>query len=811
MKIPVTEKEIKENIEQKLTRHYGVSAAEAEAGQIYSAVILTVKDILSEKRRSFKDKLKKDPRKRISYLCMEFLTGPLLRQNLMNLRLFEPYSSAVSSLGFSLDAICDAEPDPGLGNGGLGRLAACFMDSLATLGYNATGFSICYEYGLFRQRIIDGDQIELPDMWLEGGGEWLTVRSDRIFKVRFGGNIREEWQNGELHVIHEHFDEVQAIPCDIQISGYDSEGVANLRLWRARDPISFDMELFSQGKYIRAVNKSAEAEMISKLLYPSDDHDEGKLLRLMQQYFLVSATCQSIVRDHIDRYGTLDSFASMNAIHLNDTHPALAVPELMRIFMDEFRLDWDRAWSTVTECVTYTNHTVMPEALECWRSELIKLKLPRIHSICEEINRRFCADLWNYCTGDFERISRMAISASSELRMANLCVAAAKKVNGVSELHSAILRDSVFRDQYRLKPQKFDSITNGIAHRRWLCIANPRLAALLDETVGASYRREPERLCDFAAFADSDEIKERLARIKFENKERLCREIYLRSGITVPPDSVFDVQVKRIHEYKRQLLSALKIISLYCSAINGETVAPCTFIFGGKAASGYRMAKSIIKLLWCLGEEIAADPRVRDTLRVIYLEEYNVSLAEKLIPAADISEQISLAGKEASGTGCMKFMLNGALTVGTCDGANIEMEKAVGSDSIFIFGPTAAEVDERWRLGYDSTEYLRQSPMLSEVIARLRHGFAGCGFESIERYLVGGLGISDPYMCLADYEPYMNAFREALDAYADSGRWYKCSARNIAAAGYFTADRCIREYAERIWEAAPVSGDGGKA
>ncbi|MBQ7827471.1 MAG: glycogen/starch/alpha-glucan phosphorylase [Clostridia bacterium] len=807
MKIPVTENEIKQAIESKLTRYYGVSPEEAEPLQMYHAVILTVKDILSEKRTAFKEQIKQKREKRICYLCMEFLVGPLLRQNLANLGLYGMYDSALRELGFELSEICEREPDPGLGNGGLGRLAACFMDSLATLGYHSTGFSICYEYGLFRQRILDGDQIELPDMWMDGGGDWLTVRADRIFKVRFGGNIREEWQNGELHVIHEHYDEVQALPCDMLISGYDSDGVGVLRLWRARDPINFDMNLFSQGKYVRAVEESTSNEMISKVLYPSDNHDEGKLLRLMQQYFLVSATCQNIVRDHIDMYGSLDSFAEKTAVHLNDTHPALVIPELMRIFMDEFRMSWEKAWDIVTEAVTYTNHTVMPEALESWRCELVRLKLPRIYMICEEINRRLCDDLWKSYPGDFERISRMSVSASAHLRMANMSVAAAKRVNGVSALHSRILKRSVFRDYYKWKPQKFDSVTNGIAHRRWLCTANPGLTSLIEDCIGDGYRKDPERLSAFAEYAADKSVQSQIAQIKRENKEKMSAEIFRRTGISADPDSIFDVQVKRIHEYKRQLLNALKIITLYNAVLNGESVDPCTFIFGGKAAPGYYMAKNIIKLIWCLGEEIAADPRVRDIIRVVYLEDYNVSLAEKLIPAADISEQISLAGKEASGTGCMKFMINGALTIGTSDGANVEMEEAVGSDAIFIFGQTATEVDERWRLGYDSSEFLRQSARLSSSVERLRHGFAGHTFENIERYLTGGFGVPDPYMCLADFEPYMSAFGRMTSLYKDSGSWYEKSARNIAAAGFFAADRSIKEYAERIWDASPVTGD----
>ena len=803
---PMTEAEIRANIAAKLTRYFGVALDEATDEQLYKAVALSVKDVLTEKRSVFHNKVKKVHPKKVYYMCMEFLVGRQLKNNLMNLGLDEEYRKALANMGFDLDKIYEMEPDPGLGNGGLGRLAACFMDSLSSLDYAATGFSILYEYGLFKQRIIDGNQVELPDSWMNEGSSWLVPRTDKAFTVRLGGTVEEKWVNGKCTIQYDNYQDVRAVPYDMMIPGYDSQAVNALRLWKAVDMTNFNMNLFSQGQYVQAIQESSNAEVISKVLYPSDEHDEGKLLRLTQQYFLVSASLQSIISDHLAAYGTLYNFADKVSIHINDTHPALCVPELMRILMDVYSYTWDAAWSVVTKVMSYTNHTVLPEALEKWNVYLFKLKLPRIYMIVEEINRRLCADLWNMYPGDWDRISRMSIIGYSQVRMANLSVAASHTVNGVSALHSDILKATVFHDYYKAMPYKFTNVTNGIAMRRWLCFSNPGLTALLDETIGTGYRKDFEQLSGFKAYADDEAVKERLRTIKTDNKLAFSKYYFNKTGKTLDINSVFDVQVKRMHEYKRQLLNVLKIISLYneIKANPNGDFTPTTFIFGGKAAPGYYMAKDIIKLIWSLGEEIAKDPKARDIIKVVYLEDYNVSTAEVLMPSSDISEQISLAGKEASGTGCMKFMVNGALTLGTLDGANVEMREAVGDDNIYIFGLKSNEVDELWKHGYSSLQYYTNSDRLRSTIDRLRGSFAGNNFSHMVNYFLYSHGVADPYMCLADFDSYMNTFDTMIETYHNEDAWTRKSLMNIACAGFFSSDRSIRDYAENIWHIVPA-------
>jgi len=802
----ITKDIIKENIEAKLARYFGVKAADATEQQIYQATVMSVKDILTEKRSEYHETVKQQRPKKVYYLCMEFLVGRLLKNNLMNLGLSEDYRSVLADMGFDLEQIYAMEPDPGLGNGGLGRLAACFMDSLTSLNYAATGFSLCYEYGLFKQKIIDGNQIELPDNWMNGGDTWLVPRTDKAFLIRLGGEVHQDWKDGKCSITYDNYQDVKAVPYDMMISGSDCQAVNVLRLWKAVDVTNFNMNLFSQGQYVRAIQETSNAEVITKVLYPSDEHDEGKLLRLTQQYFLVSASLQSIISDHLANYGTLYNLADKVAIHINDTHPALVVPELMRILLDVYSYSWEAAWNVVTRVVSYTNHTVLPEALEKWDVSLFRLKLPRIYMIVEEINRRLCEDLWSMYPGDWDRISRMAIIGYSQVRMANLSVAASHTVNGVSALHSDILKKTVFHDYYKAMPYKFTNVTNGIAHRRWLCFSNPKLAALLDESIGTGYRKNPIELKQFAEFRSNKDIHERLRAIKSENKLAFSKYYFNKTGIALDVNSVFDVQVKRMHEYKRQLLNVLKIISLYNeikSNPNGS-YTPSTFIFGGKAAPGYYFAKDIIKLIWSLGEEISRDPKVRDILRVIYLEDYNVSTAEVLMPASDISEQISLAGKEASGTGCMKFMINGALTLGTLDGANVEMKDAVGDDNIFIFGLNANEVDDLWKRGYSSINYYMNNDRLRSTIDRLRGNFAGNNFNFMVNYFLYNRGVADPYMCLADFDSYLNVYENIIATYANEERWTEKSLLNIAGAGFFAADRSIRDYAENIWRIRDV-------
>ena len=798
--------EIKENIETKLSRYFGCTAQEASADQMYKAVSMTIRDILTEKRGEFKKEVNKAGAKRVYYMCMEFLLGRSLKTNVCNLGLQDEYKDALSKLGFDLDSLYECEPDAGLGNGGLGRLAACFMDSLSSLDYPATGFSICYEYGLFKQMIVDGMQVELPDVWLPGGEVWLVPRTDRTFIVRFGGHTREKWENNHLTIIYEDCEEIEAVPYDMMISGADSKAVSQLRLWKARNIQNFNMGLFTQGQYQKALEESTNAETISKVLYPSDNHTEGKLLRLSQQYFLVSASIQSIIRDHMAVYGTLDNLEDKVAIHINDTHPALCIPELMRILVDDYFYPWEVAWDKVIKICSYTNHTVMPEALETWNEDLFKLKLPRIYTIVKEINERFCRDAWNAFPGNWQRISKMSIVGYGSVRMANLSVVGSHSVNGVSKLHSDILTETIFKDFYKMYPERFENVTNGIAHRRWLCYSNPELASLLDDCIGTGYRHNPVELANFAKFADDKAVLERVRSIKHDNKIAFANHLYKKTGKMIDTHAVFDVQIKRLHEYKRQLLNVLNIIGLYLDLKDNPNldIRPQTFIFGAKAAPGYQMAKRIIQLICMISKDIDQNPKIKEKLNVVFLENYDVSTAEILIPSADISEQISLAGKEASGTGCMKLMINGAITIGTLDGANVEMLDAVGRDNMYIFGLKADEVEQMWLRGYRSAEFYSNNERLKRIVNFLAIGFAGESFADIATYLLTGHGVADPYMCLADFESYRLAREDMIAAYSDREKWTRMSLLNTSAAGFFAADRSINEYAEKFWDLKPV-------
>ncbi len=798
--------ELREIIELKLSRYFGTNCTDATDEQIYKACAMAIKDILIAKRGEIKKEINDKKAKRVYYMSIEFLLGRSLKNNVCNLGIYEAFSEALRNMGREPEEIFEKESDAGLGNGGLGRLAACFMDSLASLGYGATGFSICYEYGLFRQMLVDGMQLELPDNWLPGGEVWLLPRTDRVYKVKMGGRLVQNWNNGHLDVVVEDAEEVEAVPYDMMISGADNKSVSRLRLWRARDTSNFNMNLFTQGQYTKALEDSMNAEIISKVLYPSDNHTAGKLLRLSQQYFLVSASCQNIIDDHLAVYGTLDNLPDKVAVHINDTHPALCIPELMRILIDEYFYSWDRAWSMVTRICSYTNHTVMPEALECWSEELFKLKLPRIYTIVKEINERFCQRAWRAFPGGWERISRMSVVAYGQIRMANLSVIGSHSVNGVSKLHSDILKRTTFKDFYTMYPHKFLNVTNGIAHRRWLCYSNPKLAELLDECIGRGYRQDSRELERFSEFSDDEGVLERMAQIKRENKEAFAGYFESKTGKRLNVDSIFDVHIKRLHEYKRQLLNALNIIGLYLDLKEGRCtdIPPQTFIFGAKAAPGYHMAKSIIKLIYFIGKEIESDKALSERLAVHFIEDYNVSVAEALIPAAEISEQISMAGKEASGTGCMKLMINGAMTIGTLDGANVEMLGAVGEENMYIFGLNSAEVDDIWLRGYNASEYYANNERLKNIISRLNIGFAGESFSDIANYLISGHGIADPYMCLADFESYRTTHERATQDYRDRKKWNRMSIKNVAAAGHFTADRSISEYAQNIWGIRPL-------
>ncbi len=808
MSSKLTEKEAQQLIAGKLSRYFGVTPAEATRGQIYKAVVMSVRDIMLEMRQQFHLKTKQAKAKRVYYLCMEFLMGRSLKNSVYNLGIGDALEGALKKYKLSLNDLYEEEPDAGLGNGGLGRLAACFLDGLATQNYPAMGFSICYEYGLFKQKIVDGWQIELPDVWLPGGEAWLTQRSDKSFIVKFDGELEEKWTDHGMETIYHNAKEVEAVAYDMMVAGADSQAISVLRLWRSRAVQNFDMKLFSQGDYAAVMQEDNEAELISKVLYPSDNHYEGKSLRLKQQYFLVSASLQSIVFDHKRRYGSLNLLPSLAAIHINDTHPALSIPELMRILVDENYFSWDTAWKITTATCAYTNHTVLAEALETWAEDLVARKLPRIYAILKEINRRFCEDLWAKYPGDWNKISRMAIMSHNTIRMANLCVMGSHSVNGVSALHSDIIKDSIFKDFYEYTPNKFGNVTNGIAHRRWLNQSNPELCALLNDCIGAGYEKDASKLKEFKKFDQDESVLKRLEEIKRMKKMQFAEYAKKHQGVVIDPETLFDVQAKRMHEYKRQLLNVLHIISDYNLLRENPNadIQPKTYIFGAKAAAGYYMAKQIMKLICFLSEEIAKDRKIAEKINVVYMENYNVTMSEMLMPASEISEQISLAGKEASGTGNMKFMINGALTIGTLDGANVEMAEQVGSENIFIFGLKADEVAEIWSGGYNSSAYYNRDINIRKVIEALIVGFNGNSFADIANYLLRNSPVADPYMCLADYESYVATQNAMSDLYRkDKKEWNRKSLHNIASAGFFSADRSIRDYAEHIWRLKQIN------
>lgn len=801
MNYALSKKKAKELLSAKLSHFMGVSPEEATDEQYYKAIALILRDMMSQGRAEFSEEADKAGTKKIYYLCMEFLMGRSLKNNLYNLNLTDVFESVLSDYGVKLESLYACEPDAGLGNGGLGRLAACYLDGLATQGYPARGYSILYEAGIFKQKLVDGWQTELPDFWLPGGDVWLVPHEESALEVRFEGEVHDSWDNQFHHVELVNYKPVQAVPYDMYVAGKDGKGISVLRLWSAKAP-ALDMSLFNQGDYMRAMEQNAMAEVISKVLYPADNHPEGKSLRLRQQYFLVSASVQDIVHRHLRVYGTMDNFAEKAAVHINDTHPTLAVPELMRILLDECGYGWDDAWKIVTNAIAYTNHTVMKEALECWPEDLYKRLMPRIWQITKEIDNRFRNFVWQ-ATQNADQVERMAVMSNGVVRMANLCVASTHSVNGVSALHSEILKESVFHDFYMLTPNKFKNVTNGIAHRRWLCQSNPELTKLLEELIGGGFVYHADELLKLREYKDDPSVLEALERIKRHNKEAFAEQVKKNTGIVLDPDSIFDVQVKRLHEYKRQHLNALNILTEYLAikANPNAEVTPHTYIFGAKAAPGYFMAKKIISFICALGDLINNDPDVRGRLKVVYCEDYNVTMAENLMPAADISEQISLAGTEASGTGNMKLMLNGAITLGTMDGANIEIFDAVGEDNIFIFGMKTPEVEQLKRRGYNPQNYYNNNAELHNTIDFInRVGIAGKQFPEIGGTLLN----NDPYMVLADFADYRRAQQEAVRTYADRTDWNRKSLMNISGAGRFAADRAINEYARDIWHTKSV-------
>jgi starch phosphorylase len=762
--------DIRKDISEILEKNYGKELGGAGPEDLFRASAQLINEILKKKNALFLKKAK-DARK-VHYLCMEFLVGRSLRNNLYNLGLEKEFAKLYAECGFSPEEIFEREPDAGLGNGGLGRLAACFLDALASGNYPAVGHSLLYEYGIFRQIIEEHNQKEAPDIWLPGGDVWLSRRDDLVCSVRFGG------------------DEIEAVPYDMLISGAGG-AVSVLRLWRARDTRNFNFQAFSAGKYSEALKGENEAAALTKLLYPADEHREGKLLRLKQQYFLVSVAVQNIVTEHLRRHGEIRTLPEHAFIHINDTHPALSVPELVRILVAEHGLAFSEAWELTRRTVAYTNHTVMAEALERWRVDMVRELMPRIYEIILEIDASFRKE-----TGLSEnKIRELSVIGGNEVRMANLCVIASRKVNGVSKLHSEIIRTEVFGGYSELWPDKFINVTNGIAHRRWLCQANPRLASLLESAIGPGFKKDGSELLGLLPFRNDDGFLEKLEEVKAENKRDFSEYVHRKYGLAIDPASRFDVHVKRFHEYKRQLLNVLKIIVLFMELEDDPSLekVPETFIFGGKAAPSYRQVKEVIELICHLQEEIFGRPEIREKLNIVFLEDYKVSLAERLIPAAEVSEQISLAGKEASGTGNMKFMINGALTLGTFDGANVEIFEEVGAENIFIFGMRADEA-RGLKAEYRPAAYL-SNPLVKKIIDRLNKGFNNKSFRHISEYLLK----NDRYMVLADLEDYLAAHRKMDAAYRNRKQWNRMALENIARAGVFSADRSVREYAEKIW------------
>jgi len=811
-----TGEQLKRRLEKTLLERFSLHPLGATDPDMYNALTQVLRDLMRERKvelNAWASSATIDGRtvdapadvsigvppkgqdKQVYYLCMEFLLGRSLKNTLYNLHLTDTAAAVLEGYGFSLDALYELEPDAGLGNGGLGRLAACYLDGLASQGVPVMGYSLLYENGIFRQKLAaDGWQTELPDNWLPGGQSWLLQRPELTQQVAFDGQVAERWDGSYHSAAIVNPTVVTAVPYDLMVAGLDGKGIATLRLWQASSP-GLDMAFMAKGDYLHAMEQRSMAEVITQILYPPDSTREGKTLRLTQQYFLVSASMQDLVRRHLARFGSLDTLPAHAAIHINDTHPALSVPELMRILLDDCGYQWDKAWELTQACVAYTNHTVMPEALECWDIGLFQQRLPRIFAIVSEIDRRYREGILAL-GGTAAHAARMGILGNNQARMANLCAAAAHKVNGVSALHSDIIKRDVFPDAAALMPDKFTNVTNGIAHRRWLCQSNPPLTAFIAEHIGAGFVADAAQLENLKPFADDPAAQAAFLDIKKQDKERLAAYIQKTMGMIVPTDALFDVQVKRLHEYKRQHLNALHILYTYLQLKDNPSMdfTPRVYIFGAKAAPGYYLAKQIIRFICTLAKTIDADAAVRDKLRVVYLEDYRVTLAELLMPAADISEQISLAGTEASGTGNMKLMMNGALTLGTLDGANVEIRDNVGEDNMFLFGMNAEQVAAKRREGYRSATLYEQDSNIRCAIDAMKQLY-GQTFADLSGSLVN----ADPFMVLADFEDYRRAQALSAQVYNDKQTWARKALLNVAGSGVFAADRAVKEYCDRIW------------
>ncbi|MDR1496719.1 MAG: glycogen/starch/alpha-glucan phosphorylase [Clostridiales Family XIII bacterium] len=833
---------IKKEIQKKLKRGQGVSLSEATKEEIYKAVSMTVRDVIMERWSDANARVRERGAKRLYYLSAEFLMGRALVNNMINLHLAGEYREALEELGLSLSDIEEQESDPGLGNGGLGRLAACFLDALSTLDLPATGCCIRYEHGLFRQRIENGEQREDDDNWLENGNVWEVERPEETVEVRYGGRIDEVWTETGLRVEHSDYTPVSAVPYDMPVVGYESAMPATLRMWSARAKTEIDMDSFNRGDYVAAASASALVESISQVLYPEDNHEQGRLLRLKQFYFFTSASMQYMVHRHKKRGLDLHDLPERYTVQINDTHPTLAIPELIRILIDDEEMQWDEAFEITSRMFNYTNHTIMREALERWNEDMLKSLLPRVYRIITEIDKKFRDRVWAKWPGDIARLNELAIIGGGEIRMASLCIAVVSHVNGVSQLHGEIIRTRTFRDFYILYPDKFLGITNGITHRRWLAKSNEGLTALISSRIGEGFLRDWREMERVQELVSDEGFLEEFAAVKRANKEKLAEHLYKVQGAEIDPGSVFDVQAKRLHEYKRQLLKALHILHLYFEIKDAKTrgggdefggagqsglsVVPSTFIFAAKAAPGYYMAKEIIRLILAIGDLVNNDPDTKDILKVVFIENYSVSEAEALIPATDVSEQLSTAGLEASGTGNMKFMLNGALTIGTMDGANIEIAEAVGDDNIFIFGADAYEIERMEREGsYRARGVYESDARVRRVVDALTDGtlpvMNGRQFHDLAGALLDDAGSrADRYFLLYDFASYADVYSHMMDVYsgAASGEsggssvlpskdWTRRAASNTAAAGRFFADRTVEEYNSLVWHLEEVGAD----
>lgn len=778
---------------------------------IYQALSLALRDRLIERWLRTQYEYRKQDVKKLCYLSMEFLIGRLLGNTLINLDIYDTCYDMLKRLSYSLEDIMEEEPDMGLGNGGLGRLAACFMDSLATQEYPAYGYSIRYEFGIFKQLIQQGYQVEEPDNWLRLGNPWEICRPEYTYRVRFGGRIeRAEQPDGRVQYHWVDTDDVMAVAWDIPVPGYENNTVNNLRLWQAKATDEFDFDYFNNGDYVKAVERKNLSENISKVLYPNDNMHLGRILRLKQEYFFTSATLQDIFDSFLKDHTNIFDLPSKIAIQLNDTHPAIAIPEMMRILIDDMKLGWEESWGITTKCFGYTNHTVMPEALERWSVEIFEELLPRHLQIIYEINSRLLSEMTRRYPGNLIKIRNMSIIEEGKekfVRMANLAVVGSFSVNGVAELHSQIIKDYIFPDFYEMWPQKFNNKTNGITQRLWLRECNPFLARLISDKIGTGWLTDLSQLRKLENYIDDTDFRENFQEAKWINKRNLARIIYKETGVRVNHESMFDVQVKRLHEYKRQLLNVLHVITLYFRLKdNPDLAVPSrTVLFAGKAAPGYFLAKRIIKLINSVADVVNSDPTIQDKLKVAFLPNYCVSLAEKIIPAADLSEQISTAGYEASGTGNMKFALNGALTIGTLDGANVEMQEEIGMLNMFIFGLTTEEVKNVKATGYRPRDYYERIPELKRVIDAIANNYFSPNepdiFEPIVYSLLDG---GDTYLLLADYEAYIKEQDKVNELFLDHRMWTRKALLNVARIGKFSSDRTIKEYANDIWGIKPA-------